>query len=158
MKRFELRMSVLVTMGLVVSVTGALAQPKDQHYLTYRQKLMASIGADMGAIGVSLKANLPSKANIGVHAEAIYNASKLIEGAFKKEITEGKTDSKPDVWKDWDKFVAAAKRLTEESGKLSAVANAGDEAALGAQVKAMSKTCGGCHKLFRKLKKERFKR
>ncbi len=154
---FKLWMSVLIGIALMISVTSTFAQPKDQHYLSYRQQLMAAIGANWGAIGVSLKTNLPSKANIGVHAKAIHDASRLIEAAFMKEITEGKTDSKPDVWKDWDKFVTVAKKLTEKSGKLAAI-EAGDWEALGAQVKATGKTCGGCHKPFRKPKKERFER
>ena len=161
MTRFKLWMSVLVVLGLILAVASVFAQskqPKDQHYLTYRQKLMASIGANMGAIGVSLKTGLPSKANIGVHAEAMHNASKLIEGAFKQEIIEGKTDIKPDAYKKWDEFVAAAKKLTEESGKLVSAAKAGDDAELGAQLKATGKSCGGCHKPFRKPKEERFKR
>ncbi|MDH3599458.1 MAG: cytochrome c [Candidatus Tectomicrobia bacterium] len=156
-KRSMLGMAVLVVVCLSIPLSNALAQ-KDENYLTYRQKVMAGIGANWAATGVSLKNNLPSKANIGVHAEAIHNASKLIAGAFKKEITEGKTDAKPDIWQDWQKFADAAKKLGEESGKLVEVAESGDMEALGAQVKATGKACGDCHKPFRKPKEERFKR
>jgi hypothetical protein len=31
------------------------------------------------------------------------------------------SDAKPDVWQDWEKFVAAAKKMGEESGKLAQV-------------------------------------
>ena len=50
--------ALMVVMGLMLAVASTFAQdkkPKDQHYLTYRQKLMAGIGANMGARGVSLK-------------------------------------------------------------------------------------------------------
>jgi cytochrome c556 len=150
-------MAVLVIVCLSIPLSSALAQT-DQDYLTYRQKLMASNGDNMGAIGVILKAHFPSTDHIATHAQSIHAASKLIGDAFKKEITEGKTDAKPDVWQDWDKFVDAAKKLEEESGKLAEVAKSGDMAAIVAQVKATGKACGGCHKPFRKPKEEQFKR
>ena len=28
----------------------------------------------------------------------------IVGEAFKKEITEGKTDAKPEIWKEWEKF------------------------------------------------------
>jgi len=155
--RQTLVMAVVVIGWLSISLSSALAQT-DQDYLTYRQKLMASNGDNMGAIGVILKAKLPYTDHIAAHAQSIQAASKLIEDAFKKEITEGKTDAKPDVWQDWDKFVDAAKKLEEESGKLAEVAKSGDMAAIAAQVKATGKACGDCHKPFRKPKEERFQR
>ena len=156
-KRSMLGMAVVVVVWLSMPLASALAQT-DQDYLTYRQKLMASNGDNMGAIGAILKANLPYTDHIAAHAQSIHAASKLIEDTFKKEITEGKTDAKPDVWQDWDKFVDAAKKLEEESGKLAEVAKSGDMAAIAAQVKATGKACGDCHKPFRKPKEERFKR
>lgn len=112
----------------------------------------------MGSIGAIMKNKLPYTATIVAHAQSLQMTSTVIEDAFKKKITEGKTDSKPDIWQDWDKFVAAAKKMGEESGKLADAAQSGDMAAIGAQVKALGKSCGGCHKPFRKPKEERFKR
>jgi cytochrome c556 len=156
-KRSMLGMAVVVVVCLSMPLSSAWAQT-DQDYLTYRQKLMASNGDNMGAIGTILKAKLPYTDHIAIHAQSIQAASKLIEDAFKKEIMEGKTDAKPDVWLDWDKFVDAAKKLEAESGKLAEVAKSGDMAAIAAQVKATGAACGDCHKPFRKPKEERFKR
>lgn len=156
-KRSMLGMAVVVVICVSMPLSSALAQT-DQDYLTYRQKVMASNGDNMGAIGTILKAKLPYTDHIAAHAQSIQAASKLIEDAFKKEIIEGKTDAKPDVWQDWDKFVDAAKKLEEESGKLAEVAKSGDMAVIAAQVKATGNACGDCHKPFRKPKEERFKR
>ncbi len=155
--RLSLRYGILAALCLTFLVTGVAAQG-DQAFLTYRQKLMQSIGGNMGAIGAILKNNLPYQNNIATHARGIQIASMLIESAFKKRITEGRTDSKPDIWQKWDKFVAAAHKLRDESRKLAVVVQSGDRAAIGAQVKAVGKSCGGCHKPFRKPKEERFKR
>ena len=151
-------MALLVgVLGLALMLTGAQAQD-DEHILGYRQKVMTSMGASMGAIGDILKHKLPFAGHIGVHATDISRMSAVIKESFEKEITEGRTDAKPDVWQDWDKFVAAAEALQTEGAKLADVAGGGDMAAIGAQVKALGKACGDCHKPFRKPKEERFKR
>lgn len=159
MKRMRPTPIVLMVgmLGLVLMLTGAQAQD-DEHYLGYRQKVMKSMGASMGAIADILKHRLPFASHIGVHASDISRMSTVISGAFEKEITEGRTDAKPEVWQDWDKFVAAAQGLEEESAKLADIASSGDMAAIGAQVKNLGKACGDCHKPFRKPKEERFKR
>lgn len=144
-------------LGLAFVLTGAQAQD-DEHILGYRQKVMKSMGASMGAIGDILKHKLPFAGHIGVHAADISRMSAVIAESFEKEITEGRTDAKPDVWQDWDKFVAAAETLQEEGAKLADIASGGDMAAIGAQVKNLGKACGDCHKPFRKPKEERFKR
>lgn len=148
---------LVVFVALVVPLASALAQ-SDEAVIEYRQKVMQSIGANMGATGEILKEKLPYQAHIAHHAYQIQSASELITGAFKKQVAEGKTDAKTDIWKDWDKFAAAAKDLQEESGKLAMVAQSGDMAAIAAQVKAVGKACGGCHKPFRKPKEESYKK
>lgn len=151
-------MALLVGMlGLVLMLTGAQAQD-DEHYLGYRQKVMKSMGASMGAIADVLKHKLPFAGHIEVHASDISRMSTVIAETFEKEITEGRTDSKPEIWQDWDKFVAAAQGLQEEGAKLADIASGGDMAAIGAQVKNLGKACGNCHKPFRKPKEERFQR
>jgi len=149
--------AVFMVTALVLGVTGTQAQDDDA-YIQHRQKVMESVGGHMGAIGDIMKNKLPYTSTIAAHAEALQLTSTVIEDAFKKEVTEGKTDAKPDIWKDWDKFAAAAKKMGEESGKLAEVAKGGDAAAIGAQVKELGKSCGGCHKPFRKPKEESYKR
>jgi cytochrome c556 len=159
MRRRQLTLMALLIgmLGLVLMLTGAQAQD-DEHYLGYRQKVMESMGASMGAIGDILKHKLPFAGHIGVHASDISRMSAAIALAFEREITEGRTDAKPEVWQDWDKFVTAAETLQEEGAKLADIASTGDMAAIGAQVKNLGKACGDCHKPFRKPKEERFKR
>jgi cytochrome c556 len=148
---------LLCVICIALPLTSALAQ-SDEAFITYRQKVMQSIGANIGAIGATLKNKLPYQDNIATHAQEIQLASTLIASAFKKEITAGKTDAKPDIWQDWDKFTTAAKHMGEEAGKLAMVAKSGDMAATAAQLKALGKACGNCHKPFRKPKEESYKR
>ncbi len=158
MIRMRLHLWKVVLVVVALALVGASHSGDDAAYLKHRQKVMQAVGGHMGSIGAILKNKLPYKTSIVAHAQSLQMTSTVIEDAFKKKITEGKTDAKPDIWKDWDKFVAAAKKMGEESGKLADVVQAGDMAAIGPQVKALGKSCGGCHKPFRKPKEERFKR
>ncbi len=155
--RLYLSIMLLVFVWMAIPLSTALAQ-NDKAHITYRQKVMGSQGASMGAIGTILKNKLPFQRHIATHARDIHEMSGLITDAFKHKVTDGPTDAKPDIWQDWDKFAAAARKLQEESAKLADIALTGDMAAIGAQVKAVGKSCGGCHKPFRKPKKESYKR
>ena len=147
---------LLVLVCLTIPWAGAQAQ-SDETFVQYRQKVMTANGASMGAIGDILKNKLPYQSHIVTHAQDIQRISTLIAEAFKKEVTAGKTDAKPEIWKEWDKFADAAKGLGEESGKLAEVARSGDMEAIGAQVKKLGETCSNCHKTFRKPKEESYK-
>lgn len=154
--RSSLGKALLVLACLTIPLAGVQAQ-NDEAFIEYRQKVMQSNGANMGAIGTILKNKLPQHGNIAHHAYQIQSASQLIASAFQKQITAGKTDAKPDIWQDWNKFAEAAKAMEAASGKLVTVAQSGDMEAIDAQVKALGKTCGDCHKPFRKPKEESYK-
>jgi len=138
--------------------TSAMVQAQDNDaFIQYRQKVMTSNSANMGAIGDILKNKLPYQNHIQVHAQEIQRMSTVIAEAFKKEVTAGKTDAKPEIWKEWDKFAAAADAMGREAAQLATVAQGGNMEAIGAQVKKLSDACGTCHKPYRKPKEESYK-
>ena len=138
--------------------TSATVQAQDNEaFVQYRQKVMMSNGANMGAIGDILKNKLPYQSNITVHAQEIQRMSTLIPDAFKKDIAAGKTDAKPEIWKEWDKFTAAANAMEVEAAELAKVAQSGNMEAISAQVKKLGDACGACHKPYRKPKEESYK-
>jgi cytochrome c556 len=154
--RRNLWLLLLVVVCLALPLTGAQAQ-SDEAFVQYRQKIMSSQGASMGAISDTLKNKLPYQDHISTHARDIAAISALIGEAFKKQVTEGKTDAKPEIWKEWEKFVAAAEALSNESSKLATVAQSGSTEAIADQVKKVGDACGNCHKPYRKPKEESYK-
>ena len=147
---------LVVLVCLVFTLAVAQAQDNDA-FIQYRQKVMTSNGANLGAIGDILKNKLPYEQNIGVHAQEIQRMSTLIPRAFKKEVAAGKTDAKPEIWQEWDKFTAAADAMGREAAELATVAQGGNMEAISAQVKKLSDACGNCHKPYRKPKEESYK-
>jgi cytochrome c556 len=59
------------------------------------------------------------------------------------------TRALPVVWGDPAKFKTAVQRFQDEAAKTAAIAKAGDEKAMRAQVSMLAKTCAGCHEDFR---------
>lgn len=147
---------LLCSLCLTIAVASAQA-PSDEAMILYRQRVMSSQGANMGAVGEIMKNKLAFQAHIALHAQGIQAMSTLIADAFKHKAAEGKTDAKPEIWQEWEKFTAAAKALQEESGKLAQVAVSGDMETISAQVKKVGDACGDCHKPFRKPKEESYK-
>lgn len=59
------------------------------------------------------------------------------------------THALPAVWSDHAGFVKAANDFADAADKLSALAKAGDTAAMPDQVKAVGAACGACHRTYR---------
>ncbi|MGA8259369.1 MAG: cytochrome c [Arenicellales bacterium] len=142
--------------GILSASIGSMAQGNP--VISYRQKVMQSNGANLGAVADILKYQLPYQQNIKVHAEALSQAASLIPSAFKAKVFEGRTDAKPAIWENWDKFVKYADDLKKASDTLAEVAGGGDAAAIGAQVQKVGHACKECHDDFRKPREESYKK
>ncbi len=141
----------LLLLLLILPAAAAVSQ-EDGIYVQYRQMLMRSQGAGMGMIGAVLAGQLPFTSHIVAQANILKQNAGLIPDAFKKETTAGKTTALPEIWKNWKKFTAAALALEKESAKLAEIAQSGDPASIGAQMRKVGAACGGCHKPFRQAK------
>lgn len=127
--------------------------------IQYRQKVMAGQGNNISSIGDIMKNKLPHSATqISLHAKILAEYSDLIEGAFEKNVSAGATDAKPEIWQNWDDFLAKAKALGDASSKLSEVAQGGDMRAIMTAVQAVGDSCRGCHNPYRKPEEESYKR
>ena len=149
------------SMTLLTLLLGGVAQAdgheKDAARLKYRQSLMSTVGTNMGAIGDILKNQLVLPGAIANHAGQMAQSAALIAPAFEHEITDGPTDAKSEIWQDWAKFEKAIADYEEAARGLQTAAASGDAAAVGPAVKALGKSCSGCHKPFRKPKEESYK-
>ena len=148
--------SLVVFVCLIFVAAVAQAQ-EDDTFIQYRQKVMQTQGAVIGAIGDILKNKLPYQSHILFHAQEIQRTSTMIPEAFKKDVAAGKTDAKAEIWKEWEKFTAAAEALGQEAAELVKVAQSGNMEAIGVQVKKLGEACGSCHKPYRKPKEESYK-
>ncbi|MEE2658083.1 MAG: cytochrome c [Candidatus Latescibacterota bacterium] len=140
---------LLAVMALVSAASSVKAQEEGNVHVKYRERVMKSIGANMGAIGDIIKNQLPHQANIAAHGEAIRLSSTLITSAFRVKVTAN-TDALPVIWEKWEDFVAAAADLEVASKALAEIAASDDMTTIGPAVRAVGQSCGSCHRAFRR--------
>jgi cytochrome c556 len=151
-------MSALAAVGVLFLSAPAFADAEaDEAQIKYRQTLMSGIGADMGGISAILKNRLKLPGHVASHAEQIALSAKLVAAAFKQPLSGGATDAKPEIWRDWAGFEEAIADLDAAANALAAAAAGSDPGAIGPAVKGLGKSCGGCHKAYRKPKEESYK-
>jgi cytochrome c556 len=111
-----------------------------------------AIGKAFKAVRGELEKDAPDFTLIAASATDINTRAMKIEGHFPAgtSVDDGiKTEALPAIWAKPTEFSAAAKKLVDESAKLTELAAGGDKAAVGAQAMAMGGACKGCHDQFR---------
>ncbi len=154
------RFAIVVTLLLCVGVTSLAEADElkgDSPDVIYRQTLMDTIGSNMGAIGDIMKNRLDLPGHIAIHAGEMAESAQMIASAFKKNAPSEMTDAQPKIWTDWTEFESAIADFEKAARNLQTAASGKDPSAVGPAMKALGKSCGGCHKPFRRPKEESFK-
>ena len=146
----QIKIVAALTFLLSFCFFGSSSLADSKGIIKYRQNVMKSTAGHMGAIVDILKNDLPLQAHILDHARSIQQNSKMTLAMFPKGTGLGNTKAKPAIWENWSKFESAVEDFERESAKLAKVAESGDMEALAKQVRATGKTCGVCHRNFRK--------
>jgi cytochrome c556 len=151
--------TVALALGVAVAAAGigtALAQGDALQVIDQRQNTMKAQGKDLAAI----KAFTEGKGDIAAARTAGAQLTKTIPAIptlfpQKTGMAEypGKSFAKPEIWAQWDKFVAAVNNANARAAELNAALASGDRAAVTTALDTMGKNgCGGCHTPFRQPK------
>ncbi len=146
---------LLLPLGLVSNARAE--QEHDSPRVKYRQTLMSIIGSNMGAMGDIMKNQLDLPGHVANHAGQMAKSARMIALAFEQKGSTPSTDAKPEIWQDWAEFENAISTFEKAARNLEVAASGSDRAAVGPAMKALGKSCGGCHKQFRKPKEESYK-
>ena len=153
-KRFHWLLAALVTMALSTASYTAMADPKSE--ITYRRATERALGGHMSALNTILRGRVKrGKGSVVVHARAIGNIGKLYHTLYPKGSGQGRTRAKPLIWSKPNEFKKAIAAFKRASAKLASVAGNGDLKTTKAAYKAVGKTCGVCHKLFRQPRRRK---
>lgn len=131
---------------------AALAFPSAAHegatgIVKERMDAMESMAKAMKAITLSIKSGR-DLASVRKQAQTIHDFAEKMTPMFPAGTTGHPSGAKPAIWKQWPDFEAKARALSAESEKLAEI-DARDTKALAAQARMVSRTCGGCHELYR---------
>ena len=111
---------------------------------------MKVIGGDIGAIAKVAKGEAEYSPALVERAKRMDLLSKTVLVLFPQG-SEGRR-SKAEIWSDWAGFEKAANAFTAATPALVSAVESGDKGQIGAALGAVGKSCGGCHKPFRKPK------
>jgi cytochrome c556 len=150
------RVLCALTAGLALSLAGqALAADSPENLVKYRQSVMKAIGGHMGSIAAVVKGEVGFTGHVASHARDIKDMSLIVPDIFPANsgpMDYADTGALPEIWEDPAKFKLAVSAFQSAAAKFATVAEGGDMNAIGEGLGALGKSCGGCHKPFRKKK------
>jgi cytochrome c556 len=115
-----------------------------------RSDLMKTIGKNTGILGDMAGGKTAHDAAAAEEAKAaIIGAAGKIEATFRDQgAADPASEVKPEIWANWDEFLADAKALADAAGAMD-VASA---QSIGAGMGPLGEACKDCHTDFRVMK------
>ena len=150
--RSSLKLLALGAMLAIAAVNSpiALAADKDQ-VLKDRQAAMKEQGRQMVVVRNYLEDKADQAAALAALdslAKSVPTVPTLFPPGTEGEAPEGKWGSKPEIWSEHDKFLAATKKVGDQIAALNVAVKSGDKAKAQATFKDIG-FCSGCHDTFR---------
>ena len=153
MKRFLSSLTMAgAALGCLCTALPAAAQfAKPEDAIKYRQSAFTVMGTHFGRIGAVVQGKAPYDAKTTAeNASIVLMMSTLPYTAFGEGTDKGgNTKAKPEVWKEPEKFQAAAKDMQAQVVKLDAAAKSGNLDAIKVAFGDAGKACKACHDNFR---------
>ncbi|WP_292931323.1 cytochrome c [Noviherbaspirillum sp.] len=148
MKPLFASIALTALIAVPFSAHAQFAKPEDA--VKYRQSALSVMGTHMGRVGAVVKGEKAyDKASVESDVAVIETMSRLPWSAFPAGSNLSNSKAKPEIWKEQDKFKAAAEKMQSEVAKLSAAAKSGDQNAIKAAFGETGKACKSCHDDFR---------
>lgn len=148
-----LAVAALLSAGIAVSAQDAPTEKQLMGAVAARQAHMDLYSFNLGIIGSMAKSEIPYDATVASAAAAnLASLATLDQSAYwlpgSAAGSVDKTRALPEIWKNMAGFEASEAALMEATVGLQAAAGENLEA-LQAQLGAVGKACGECHKLYR---------
>jgi len=144
----SITLSAMLAVPFAAQAQAQFAKPEDA--VKYRQAAFTLLGAHTGRVGAVVKGEKPyDKASVEADVAVMEMVSKLPWTAFPQGSEAANSKAKPEIWKEEDKFKAAADKMQAEVGKLSAASKSGDLNAIKTAFGAVGQSCKACHDNYR---------
>ena len=134
--------------------TGSAFAAEDSA-VKYRKLVMKSLGGHMGATASIVKGEAGATHHLVAHAATMASIAKMAGDLFPKGSDKGNTRALPVIWEQPQEFAKTVQALEAATGELVAAARSGEGNEIKNAFAAVGKSCGGCHKKFRKKKKKK---
>jgi cytochrome c556 len=143
------RFAAVAAAVLAVSATATVAHDeKAEPPVQYRMAVMHGMGENASAIGLILRAKLPQRQNLGLHAEIIARSARAALSAFEPKVAGGA--AKPEVWDKWQDFSDRLKQLAAGADELATIADTQGPDAAAAKAGPLLGQCKSCHDIYKR--------
>ncbi|HYD96425.1 MAG TPA: cytochrome c [Noviherbaspirillum sp.] len=142
--------SIALTTLIAIPFSAQAQFAKVEDAVKYRQSVFSVMGTHMGRVGAVVKGERPyDKAAVEGDVAVIEMMSKLPWSAFPQGSDLQNSKAKPELWKEQDKFKAAAEKMQQEVAKLSTASKSGDLNAIKSAFGGVGQSCKNCHDNYR---------
>ena len=121
-----------------------------------RMDNMKSIGAEIKKIGAMIRGKRPfDGSQIAAASERIIGYGYKFKKLFPEGTGKDPSQASQKIWTDWDGFTLAMNKMVRAATILAESGRAGNVGQVKASYRALGKSCGGCHRVYRVKKKRR---
>ena len=135
-------LALVIGASSFISVAPASAGPVET-----RIEEMEKVGRALKALNLRTRSQQVS-AQQAKQAVALIKAVALNTPAlFEVQDMSGASEAKPEIWTNWDDFVAQSQELAAYTDNLDQAVN--DQDRLAAEIKKIGEICSACHRKYR---------
>lgn len=142
------RCRVALLAAVVIAAPAVLAHSvKDEPMQSYRQSILALVGANFGPIAAMVKGDIPwDQDAMEGYADDLEEIVELdLLRGFDESAKKGTTRAKPEIWENMDDFEAKLVDLRDAAAELDETVEGGDRKAIAEAVKNTGGACKACH-------------
>lgn len=149
----SLRNAAATALCALIAATPAATLAQDfENQIRARQGQMRVQAVNLGVLGAMARGNMPYDAEAAQAAADNLAAIATIDQRFhwpegSSLFDVDNTRAMPEIWDDFDAFMAEWDAFGAAAAELQAVAGAGLEA-MGPGLRTMGQSCGSCHEQF----------
>ena len=143
-------LTVVATVCTIFGLSTAYAADEPENIIKYRQNLMKGIGAHITNIAAVVKGQVTITDNLMTDAHGVANGLANVDKLFPVGTESGKTNALAAIWEDRAGFNKALSDAQTAAKNMLDVVASNDIAVIGKALGALGKSCGGCHKPYRK--------
>lgn len=154
-KRVTVMLAGLASLGALALSATALADNQDT--IDYREHVMKTMGAQVGAIELIVQSKAPAdvNSNLATHLKILALTASTAKAAFKDNVPGG--EAKPDIWSGGGLAADFSKRMDELVANTAALQKSAGDTPNASEVAGKLQsvlTCKGCHDQYREQKKK----
>ena len=134
-------------------VTQLLAQEEEEEVppaVEYRQSVMSAIANSRAMLSAVIDDEVPYRNHLLAHAVSLNRLAVITGDIFPAGSGVDNTRARDEIWEDEEDFKTAVTAFQNASSELLESVYTGDLNAIQDAIGSIGRTCGGCHRPFRK--------